>query len=352
MSLWAQWEMESAQPGQVYTINSGQYPFAFITIRLMELTLETTATLDLHGWATRPRDWFINNSNELKNLVYQEQSPDLSTGPTTEDRQQFAIESLNFAVRRDEVAEEYDIAHRGLSTDRVLAFAQGVRSAAFRINPIEEVFKAAGAFVNLGRQSDDKPQEKGFNSLQPKAFLSDDLGRGRVFYTPLEGDRWGRDLAYNITLMLCAMLDGAQQKAAPLNSADAALQAINDAQVDLGHPKQLLLILAGDWFDIEMELNRERPDGYQPQWQLQEPQLSWRVGRYHGHPFVRGPRDGHRRMYILDPATWGTFVRSQFEDGQEIKVEITEVTEKRAKKLLKLNPDYFPEQPDDESKLR
>ena len=351
MSLWSQWEMEGAHPGQVYSINSEQYPLAFFSVRLMELTPEANATLDLNGFATRARDWFVNNSHLVETLVILEQGLDPTQNPTIEERRQFTLESLNLAIRRDEISEEYDIAHRRLSTNRVEAFVQGVRTAAIRSNPIEEIFRAAGTFVQLGRESEDKPVEKGFNTLVPKAFLSENLGKGGIFYTPLEGDRWGRDLAYNITLMLCEILKEAPQDSGPLNNAEAVLQSIDAVEIEFGRPEQLLLLLLGDWFEVEMELNRERPDGYQPQWQLQEPQLSWRVGRYHGHPFVRGPREGHRRIYIVDPATWGTFVRSQFEDGQEIKVKVAELSEKRAKKLLCLNPNYFQEEPDEESQL-
>ena len=45
-------------------------------------------------------------------------------------------------------------------------------------------------------------------------------------------------------------------------------------------------------------------------------------------------------------------VRRQFEGDQDIRVEINTVSEERANELLDLNPDYFPDEPDLESKLR
>ena len=80
--------------------------------------------------------------------------------------------------------------------------------------------------------------------------------------------------------------------------------------------------------------------------------MSWRIGRYRGHPIVRGSRNGERRFYIVDPSSWGTLVRGQFEGDQDIRVEINTVSEERANELLELNPDYFPDEPDLESKLR
>ena len=131
-----------------------------------------------------------------------------------------------------------------------------------------------------------------------------------------------------------------------LTRPENVLKAIDDMMAEFGDTEELLLMWAGDWFQIEIELNREQPKGYQPQWQLQEPQMSWRIGRYRGHPIVRGSRNGERRFYVVDPSSWGTLVRGQFEGDQDIRVEINTVSEERANELLELNPDYFPDEPD------
>ena len=126
----------------------------------------------------------------------------------------------------------------------------------------------------------------------------------------MEGDRWGRDIAFDITVMLCREIDDGPESVAPLDTPENVLKAIDDMMAEFGDTEELLLMWAGDWFQIEIELNREQPKGYQPQWQLQEPQMSWRIGRYRGHPHRQ--RFEKRRKKILrcrpklvgNPGTW------------------------------------------------
>ena len=97
-------------PGEAYSVNAEQYPLTFFSIRLMELLSEPSTTLDLHRMATRIRDWFAANSNGLKGFVQTEQgpgselgattepSPTLETGPTRDERQQFATDAIDLVL--------------------------------------------------------------------------------------------------------------------------------------------------------------------------------------------------------------------------------------------------------------
>ena len=69
-------------------------------------------------------------------------------------------------------------------------------------------------------------------------------------------------------------------------------------------------------------------------------------------PIVRGPHDGDRRLYVLEPGTWGCFVRAQVEGDQDLLVEVHPISLERARELLATNPAYFPDEPDEASKLR
>ena len=329
----------------------------------MELLSEPNTALDLYGRATLIRDWFAVNGERLKGFVRMEPAPaqeprvttdgdpTLEPGPMIDQKHQFATEAIRLAVIRDGVAEEHDIIQRELSEERVTAFTDQVRTAAQGSNPIEESFKRAGAFLLLAHDREELPEERGWNVLEPKAFLAEDSQTGHIYYTPLEGGRWGSDIAFDMTASFCREMDDSPKVVAALNTPENAVSAMDDAIAELGDPEELLLVWAGDWFDVEVNLNRVQPEGYQPQWQLQEPQMSWRIGRYRGHPIVRGPRHGERRLYAVDSRSWGILVRGQFEGDQDISVEISPVSQERAHELLEVNPEYFPDEPDLESKL-
>ena len=272
---------------------------------------------------------------------------------TLEERREFAVEALRLAVRVDEVAEEYNIINRQLSPERVSAFIEGVRSATTQNNVVEQVFQSSGAFRSLPNGTVSCPAERGWNRLEPKGYFAKDSSAGQYYYHPTEGDGVGRSLAYNTMVMLCTALDEeAPHFATPLDTPEAMMQAIDEVIVELDVSTELLLLAAGDWVEIETALRMEPPEGYIAQWQLQEPAMAWKIGRYRNHLIVQGPRNGDRRLYIVDPATWGLLVRGQFKDGEDIRVEFTPVSDERAQTLLSENPHYFTDESDQESKLR
>ena len=65
-----------------------------------------------------------------------------------------------------------------------------------------------------------------------------------------------------------------------------------------------------------------------------------------------GPRTGERRVYVVEPGTWGCLARGKFEGDQELRVEVNPVSGERARELLEANPNHFVSEPDEESKLR
>ncbi len=99
-------------------------------------------------------------------------------------------------------------------------------------------------------------------------------------------------------------------------------------------------------------LNANEAEGYMPAWRTPEGDQSGEIGRYHGHALLRGPRDGDRRVYIVDPQRWGCFIRAQCEGDQELRIDISNISAERARELLDQNPSHFPSEPEEESKLR
>ena len=159
--LWSKWEMEDAPQG------TEQYPLAFFAIRLMELVTTRYGTLDLRSTATKVLEWFSSNSERMQPLVH------IDPEATVEERRNLAIEALRQAILGDKITEEYDMIQRDLSPERVSGFIEGIRTAALQVNPIEETFQRAEAFLHLPVGSDSLPEERGCNRLEQKAFFTE-----------------------------------------------------------------------------------------------------------------------------------------------------------------------------------
>ena len=94
------------------------------------------------------------------------------------------------------------------------------------------------------------------------------------------------------------------------------------------------------------------PEGYEPAWRLAGDDQVELIGRYQTHPILRGPSRGERRVYVVEPGVWGSFMRAQVEGDRDLSVEIKPVSAERARELLEENPHHFADELDQESKLR
>ena len=345
-SLWSQWEMEGSPNYEAHTIAPERYPLTFFTVRLLELTTTEPADLNLQGRASQVSAWFVQNAERLEIHVTDE------ADVTSEQRRQLATEALRSAQRRDEVAQDYEIIGRELSVDRVSTFKSEVYTTAFAENPLEQLFQQAGAYVSLSGRPEAAPQERGFCGLVPKGFLTESPENARIGYARLEGDRWGRGLSDDVMKGLCEELESAATVIATLDSPEAFLRVIDQEITEINPSGEIAVVLAGYWRDMEFDLAIARPEGYVMDWQVPENERIGEIARYNDHPILRGPRDGEKRIYVVDLATWGRLVRSQFEDGQDLKIEILPVSDMRARELLEANPSHFENEPDGESKLR
>ncbi len=345
-SMWGEWEREGAEPYQVISILPERYPLMFCTLRLMELSSETMPTFDLRGRAKRVLDWFVKNSEFVGAYVRAEL--DL----TLEQRSEFVTEALRSAVRRDEVAEDYEIIGRELSTDRVSALKSDVYEEAFSVNMVELLFRRARAFLYISSNSDDSPEERDFRQLMPKAYFTDTPEGAPIYYASLKGAQWGRTLSDDVLRRFCEVLKESPEMMASLDTPAALLQAIDRAIEDINPSGLVAVVFAGNWSDLEVGLRTESPEGYEEHWRLPKDNQIGEMARYHGHPIFRAPRQESRRVYVVEPAAWGCFLRAQFEDAQDLRIEIKPISIDRAREHLTNNPNHFASQPDEESKLR
>ena len=345
-SQWHDWEWEGAENEGVRSIFPDQYPIAFFTIRLMELVTDPITALDLHGNAKKVLDWFTDNSERVEHNV------PTGPNPTMERRRELAMETLTAAVRNDEVNEDHEIINRALSTERVSSFISEVYAAAFATNSVERLFERSGAFLYLSSDSEGQPRDRGTKELVPKIFLSEAPENARTFSFPLKGDQRGISLSNDVIRLLCEVLDDAPETKALLDGPKEFLQAIDKAKDELNPSSGIAIVLAGDWSDMQLALSRELPDGYEPGYRLREDHQIGEMARYRGHPILRGLRTGDRRLYVVEPSTWGCLIRAQIENNQDLRVEVKPISVEQARELSDANPTYFADEPDEESKIR
>ena len=344
-SLWEQWEMEGATPYQSTSVLVERYPLLFFALRLMELSSDTVPNLDLHGRAQWALVWFTNNSESVQAYVRAEPEP------TLEQRRELAAEALRSAVRRDEVTEDYEIIGRELSEIRISTFKSDVYSGASSENSVERLFERAGVSQDLSGDDADVPEERGIAQLLPKAYLTDTPEAAFVDYAPPNGAEWGRALSRGIVQRFCEALEEAPEMSAPLKTPTALLHGIDQAIEDLNTSEDLVVVLAGDWSDLQVGLAIENPEGYEANWTLPESDSIGEIGLYRGHPILNAP-DYSRCVYVVETAAWGRFVRAKADGDKDLRVEIKPIPIDRAHELLSGDLDHFPSQPDEESRLR
>ena len=345
-SMWEEWDTEGAEPYQVVAIAPDQYPLMFFSLRLMELSSNAMPILDLHGRAQRALDWFINNSESVGAYVR------AGLDPTSEQRREFATEALRSAVHRDEVAEDYEIIGRELSATRVSAFKSEVYEAACSENSVERVFQRASVSLSLPGDAADAPEERVIARLERKGFLTDTPEAALVHYSTIDGGEWGRALSRDVLRSFCEALKGAPVMLAPLESPAALLQGIDRAIGDLDASKDVVVVLAGDWFDLLVGLGTDNPGGYEASWMLPESERMGEIGRYRGYPILSVRDYEGRCVYVVDLSGWGHFVRAKTDGDQDLRVDIKPISIDQAHELLAGNPRHFADQPDEESKLR
>ena len=345
-SLWHDWDIEDGEPNRTISMSPEKYPLAFFSLRLIELSSESMPDFDLQGRAKQAFEWFNRNLEWDARLIH------IELDPTLEQRQAFAIEALRSAVRRDEISEDYEIIGRVLSVDRVPAFTSDVYAAAFTPNSVEGLFEEAGAFLYLATGAERAPRERGSGELRPKAPLTDTPEGALMSYGRPDATSWGRALSDDVLSQFCEALEGSPNVAAALDAPAALLQAIDQAIEELNPQGRVAIVLAGNWFRLVIGLNMENLDGYEPSSRLSESERLGETGRYQGHPILIAPDHEGRRLYVVDIAGWGCFVRAQSEDAQDLRIEIKPVSVDRARQLLEGNPNHFASQPDEESKLR
>ena len=346
ISLWDNWEMEQAVSYEAFGVYPEKYPLRWFAIRLIELLTEPQRTFNLHGKAKQILDWFERSSDGLE--TYVRDVPELNI----DDKLEFAIAALQTAAHADEVAEDYAIIGSELSTDRVSAFKSDVYKAALATNSIRRLFERAGALLHIPSDADGLPDASDIRGRAPKVFLADLPENTPTHYVPLAGDRWGRVYSGNMEQLFCDALKQAPSITDSLNTPRELLQAVDTAASELNASGELAVLLVGDWNDIEIGLNVEDLDGYEPNWRVSTDGQVGELGRYRGHLIFRTFHRGERHLFVIDVATWGQFVDVELTPHQHMLVLVNPVSAERAREFLDANPELFSEQPDESSKLR
>ncbi len=346
LSLWHDWEIPDHLSTWSGSMSPERYPLTCFAVLLMELAEDATLTLDLRANARQVLNWFTAHSESLERFV--RDTPSVSTG----QRRAFAAEVLQQAVLRDEIEEDRNIIGFELSAGRVDAFKSGVYAGMLTARSVERLFEQAGTFVRLDAGADGAPEERVFRWLEPKAMFIDPADGDHTYYVPIDENDWGGDMSQDAVRLLCEEMEEAPRETAPLDTMAAVLRAIDAAVQDLDPQGNVAVVLAGDLPDVLLELHTEEANGYEPYWRLTGLDLAVDIGRYRGCPVLRGPRTGQPRVYVVDPRTWGSYARAGFGEGQDLRVDVEPILSERAQELLEVNPGYFSDELNDESKMR
>ena len=193
-------------------------------------------------------------------------------------------------------------------------------------------------FYNLSIDAADAPNEQVVPQLVNKGFLTDTPETAHVDYAPLDGERWGRPLSDVVLRRFYEALEGAPEMLAPLDTPQALLHGIDRAIEDLNGPEHVIVLLAGNWFDLIVGLGIQNLEGYVESWRLPESDRLGEIGRYRGHPIIRAYGHEGRCVYVVEPAGWGHFVRARADGDQDLRVEINQISIDRAREPPKSQP--------------
>ena len=346
-SQWTEWDrQDSGQETGLISVSPEKYPFTFFAIRMMEIVTDPKPTIDLHGESQRTLDWFTINSERLERHVV------AGPGITVHRRRELVTEVLEEAVISDSIQEDLNIIGWNISEERISDFTSEIYAEEASTNAIERLFEQEKSLLYLAGDSGDAPEARGVHSLVLKAFLAEIPQETRHGYARLEGNRYGAELSYDVIHTLRETLEGAPEIKTRLDTPEDFLRAIDTANEELNPSGEIIILQTGDWFDIHSALHRAPPEDYKPWWQQEEDERVGGIARYQGHPIIQGPRDGERQLYVVDPGTWGCLIRSQFENGKDLRVEVNPVSPQRAQELLDRNPAYFQDETDRASQMR
>ncbi|MCY3655508.1 MAG: hypothetical protein OXG95_02720 [Chloroflexi bacterium] len=338
---WTSWQFPTGS-GTGPMLDPHRYVLSFGMLRLLELATSPLPDLDLHGSA----DVVLNRLGSSGHLErFLEPHPDVDM----EERRARVREALEAAVRRDRRADEDAIIGSELSAGRVEGFVSDVRASRFAADAIEGVFKEANAFLSLQPNAADAPAERRSKSLQHKAHFIDHREGVRTHHQPLDGEPWAEELRDDVVRKLCDALAGAPEMGTPLASADAFPEAVDGALAELDPEREVLVLFIGDWArallwvgDDVLRRSRGGDAAGTRVW-----------GRYGNHPVVWELRSASERdLYVVEPGRWGRFVRAQVNEGQDLVVGVSAVTQDDAREMLDSDPNLFPDEPDDSARLR
>ena len=345
-SIWQEWETERARPYRTMSIVSERYPLMFFVLRLLELTSDSIRSFGLRGRSQRVLDWFTNNAGSIEHFLPKD------VAPTLRERRELARRALLAAVREDEIAEDYEIIGREISAARVSTFRSEVYAAAFSSNAVEQLFERADARLHFPGDAADAPTERAVYRRGHKGSFTETPDGALIGYGAVDGQQFGRALSNDTLQRFCGALDGATELVVAVDTPDELLQVMDRAIDDFTAPEHLAVVLAGDWSHIQVGLSTENPEGYEASWKLPEDGRVGETGRYRGYPILSARDFEDRCVYVVDLASWGYFVRARTDGDHELRVEIKPISIGRAKELLAANPEHFPSEPDEESKLR
>ena len=338
---WMSWQFPTGS-GTGPMLDPRRYVLSFGILRLLELATDPFPDIDLHGTAELVL-------NRYENAVHLQRFLNLRPNDGMEERWARVKAALEAAVSRDRRVEEDKVIASEMSPERVENFVVDCRSSRFGADAIERSFREAAAFLHLEHGTGDTPQKRGNKWLEPKAYFIDHPEASRTHYQPVDPGPWAEALRDDVARKLCDALADAPEIGTPLASPEAFVEAMDIALAELDPGGEVLVLVIGDWASALLRVGDDllpRSHGHD----AAGPRV-W--GRYMNHPVAWELRSSSERdLYIVELDRWGCFVRARMDQGQDLAVHVSGVTQEQAREMLDSDPNLFADESDDSARLR
>jgi hypothetical protein len=245
------------------------------------------------------------------------------------------------------VEADWDVIRSKLDSDLQASFIASVYASRIENSVLEPLFDGLGGFAYLPADSPSAPALRvASHWIHRSAFVA-------PTWAPHENNPSGSTLEAALFDDLEAAAVDAPAVQARLGSTDDALAAIDEAMSSIEAAGSGLIVFFGNW--LETNISMHVPSGeFTPNWQTTTPESAsdGLLGHYRGSPVVDAFSAGPPRILVLDLPRWGCLLRAPMANGEEMQIDIEPVTAELARKRLDEDSGHFPNESDDEGKLR
>ncbi len=318
-SRWRRWEMRDSVNFEVQWINPEVYPISFVALRSLELVETATPGVFFGSRTPHASQQLVATSQNLTDLV--RATPDWSPKQRFDELQSI----LTQAVSAQEKRSREEIARLPILPERRDEFVAEVLAERVRNSTLERLWRDVGKWI-YAEVNSSEPATSQISAYVPRAPFTATSNwapiSARTLPISLE-----RSLGNELLANLHDLPTIPEDSAATVENDIAA--AIKSSLAEIGGLP--LVILAGDWNDLVIQLEVESPEGWRGTNSGEELQ-TFQVGWFDDAPVVM-IRATDREIFVVDRSTWGTVLRAPV-DGEDLHVSLEAITPEMAAEII------------------